>query len=326
MDEQKHSGLWEATIPPEASQRLLPSKVDLPTWETFLSLVETGSMNQTATLLGCHPSTVSRRMVKLEAQLGVQLFEREQNQTRPSPKAREFYTVLVPVKRLYTQHLEDAIRSITAQEHPRIRLATVAGLIPFVLAVLGPFMRAHPRLNVDMVQTSRPREATLDGIDLALWADHEVRPDMVVQDLGVVPSVLCASSHYAFTLPKALHQLSEHIVVQSRGWVCPLEVHERHSLSTVAFHPKALLTVETIASLKEAVLAGTGIGMALPLYAVANEIKDGRLQVVLPGFRGPTLRYRLLRRRTPYPQPIVEALSAALAEAWYAQMDFRAWG
>ena len=51
--------------------------IELETWELFMAVMESGSYLQPARAMNVDPSTVSRRLRKLEDRLRMQLFYRE---------------------------------------------------------------------------------------------------------------------------------------------------------------------------------------------------------------------------------------------------------
>lgn len=296
--------------------------VEMTLLETFLDLYETKSMTQSAQRLQCHPSTISRRIKELESRVGEQLFVRDTHASQPTTYAGVLYQSVAPIRRLYQQHLTDALEAVAAAQRPTLRLTTVAGLIPFMLSVVAEYRRTHPAVNIMLEQTAQPRTASMKGIDVALWADQETRSHVDTVDLGVVPSLLCVGARYSQPLPTSVHELSLHAVVQSTGWVCPLQIYESNTLASQPFLPRTLIQVDSIAALKEAVLAGLGIGVALPQYACQQELATGEMRVVLPQYQGPSLKFRLLYQRTPYPKPHVQAFIRLLQDRWQDTMHF----
>lgn len=62
--------------------------IELETWELFMAVMESGSYLQPARVMNVDPSTVSRRLRKLEDRLRMQLFYRESTGLRPTAAGR----------------------------------------------------------------------------------------------------------------------------------------------------------------------------------------------------------------------------------------------
>lgn len=62
--------------------------IELETWELFMAVMESGSYLQPARAMNVDPSTVSRRLRKLEDRLRMQLFYRESTGLRPTAAGR----------------------------------------------------------------------------------------------------------------------------------------------------------------------------------------------------------------------------------------------
>lgn len=63
----------------------------LDSWDSFIKVVESGSMAGAARRLGCSRAQVSRQIGQLEAALGARLFERSTRRLRPTPAGEAFY-------------------------------------------------------------------------------------------------------------------------------------------------------------------------------------------------------------------------------------------
>gem|GEM_PF-5922668 len=293
-----------------------PEKIDMSLWAVFLSLCETESMGKTAAQVGCTTSTVSRKIGQLESQFGMSLFVREPRRCRLTDEGVALRDAIAPVHRLYGEHLQEALYFLERLRQPKISVATVSGLIPFVLECIEDFQKRFPQVDVSVKQVTYPREEALNDADFAIWADQESRPQVDVVDLGVVESIVVASAHYGKSFPRKPGDLRQHTVIQSTGWICPLRLKHQKSFEFADFIPGSVITMDTIANMVMAVERGMGIGVAIPRYAAREGLKNGTLKVVLPEYAGPSLKFRLLSRRSLYQSEITSVFRQIVIKRW----------
>jgi DNA-binding transcriptional LysR family regulator len=118
--------------------------------ETFLAVADCGSFKAASDQLHRSQPALSVAVKKLEEELGVQLFNREQYRPSLSTHGKAFYT---KAKEFYlqSQSLEKFARQLGMGEEPEISIA-VESLCPvdLVLDALDSFSRSYPdtRLNI----------------------------------------------------------------------------------------------------------------------------------------------------------------------------------
>lgn len=94
--------------------------IELETWELFMAVMESGSYLQPARAMNVDPSTVSRRLRKLEDRLRMQLFYRESTGLRPTAAGRRVGICQDTSKKL--------VRSLFIPEEPQQGLCPYASL------------------------------------------------------------------------------------------------------------------------------------------------------------------------------------------------------
>jgi DNA-binding transcriptional LysR family regulator len=116
--------------------------------QTFVRIVDAGSISKAAEQLGLAKSGVSRRLVELESQLGVRLLNRTTRRSSLTDAGRAYYEGAV---RLLgdVEELNAATSDSTASLAGTLRLAVP---LSFGLGHLTPaidaFLRAHPELEL----------------------------------------------------------------------------------------------------------------------------------------------------------------------------------
>ncbi|MDP2699150.1 LysR family transcriptional regulator [Thalassospira sp.] len=156
-------------------------KFDIVTIRLFVAIVHAGSINEAARREHIATSAVSRRIVELEAMLGVKLLRRLPRGVEPTPEgtifARYGEKLLGDLR-----HLSNELRDFNYGERGEIFLATVtSGILTGLPGLLADFRRDYPGITIDLRElTSRESvDAIREGrCDLAIIADNVPRADL----------------------------------------------------------------------------------------------------------------------------------------------------
>ena len=237
--------------------------------------------------LGMVPAVASARLAKLEKTVGADLLHRSTRKVSISLEGSEF---LPFAREIIAQ--EDAARAALGQKSVDIK-GTIRFTAPstfagrYVAPFLTEFAALHPQINLDL-RLSDAQFDLIDGsFDLAIrnaaLEDTSLKGRRLARDVRV----LCASPDYLrqFGTPATPEDLSQHTLVafkdrQSRSLIGP-------EGETGLFDPqsaKCQMTMDDGMAQKAATLAGAGISIN-SLWNVHEELSDGRLKEVLPGYR-----------------------------------------
>jgi DNA-binding transcriptional LysR family regulator len=254
----------------------------------FAEVVDRGGFAAAGRALGVPKSRLSRRVAELEARLGVRLLQRTTRKLSLT-EAGELYHGHCVAMREDAEAAEEAVALVLTEPRGTIRLTCPVTLAQSTIGPLLPrFLARHPQVRIDMEVNNRVVDLVQEGVDVAL----RVRPtlddsgSLVVKNLGNSYSLLVASP----------------ALLAAQG--APTEVEDLRRLPTVsmaAADGRASLTLQgpgkrafelqhrprytadDLLTLKFAVLRGTGI-CVLPDYMCFDEVADGRLVQVLPGW------------------------------------------
>ncbi len=151
----------------------------------FLTLVRTGTLAKAGGALGIDPSTVYRRIGKLEAQLGAKLFARRGRGYRLTPAGDELADKATRVE----EAIVEARRSVAGGDDAvrgTLRITTNESLMERWLAPhLAAFQQAHPELVVEVVVHLRLFHLGRGEADVALRPGPKPDEDDVVAKLLV---------------------------------------------------------------------------------------------------------------------------------------------
>jgi len=132
------------------------------------AVAENGGFTRAAEAVGLTPSGVSRAISRLEAQIGVRLFDRDPRRVEFTEAGRRFHAEVSPLLAAITEAAENA-----ADEEVRVRGCLKLSVDPwFARIVLAPrlpeFLDRRPNLSVELRVTNAFEDMFLGGVDLAV--------------------------------------------------------------------------------------------------------------------------------------------------------------
>src|SRR5690349_6113185 len=140
----------------------------LPGIGVLAQVIETGSFARAGEALGLTPSGVSRAVARLEARLGVRLFDRNPRAVRLTEEGRRFHARVAPL----LAELEDAAGDASATAgtvRGRLRINADPWFARLVLAPRLPdFFRRYPDLSLDLIVRDTPGDLVAEGMDVAV--------------------------------------------------------------------------------------------------------------------------------------------------------------
>lgn len=149
-----------------------------------LAVARCGSFRAAAAELGMSNTALSQAVSKLEAQIGVRLFNRTTRSVALTDAGRAFIEQIGPA----LQTIEDAIEGARAhQETPSgsLRINAFASAAREVLAPLVlEYVRRFPRVQIDLVTEGRMVDIVAAGFDFGVRRIDLVPADMIALRLG----------------------------------------------------------------------------------------------------------------------------------------------
>ncbi len=282
----------------------------------FVRVVETGGFSRAAERLGLSKSIISRRVARLEADLGVRLINRTTRGIAPTEAGLEFKTRCVEI----LSQLEAARDAVTCRDKDVAGTLRLAVPLSFGIARLAPaiagFAAEHPRLSIDLSVSDRFVDLVAEGFDAAVRVGVLPDTSLIARRLGAVQSLLVASpayvaKHGAPEKPQALAQRD--CLIYSAG---ARETWQfRSGRKWASFRPQGRFRADNGEVLRAAALAGLGIA-ALPDFLVDEALADGTLVRLLEAYPMPEAGIHLLRPAGGPASARLRALSDHLVE-WF---------
>lgn len=180
---------------------------DLPAldWEQvrlFLAISRGGSLSAASARLGLDVSTVSRRIDRLETELGALLFDRTRDGTKPTALAEHMLPHAEDMELAASRFASAGAQAETEVEGV-VRLTVMPGIADaFVAPALARLRERHPKLVIELDASVGYADLTRREADLAIRSHRPESGDLVTTKLVTAQAVPLASAAYAKELGK----------------------------------------------------------------------------------------------------------------------------
>ncbi|WP_241332061.1 LysR family transcriptional regulator [Burkholderia cenocepacia] len=288
----------------------------------FCCIVEAEGFSAAAARLDTTHSSVSRQLKRLEAELGVQLLNRNTRRFTLTTAGAQYYASCVDI----LARVEAAANGVMNEG------ARVAGVlrvsVPLAIGTLEladwlpAFQRRYPDVRVDMSCSDRMVDLVAEGFDAALRISGPLDDSSIVaRVLTESDIVLVASPAYVARcgLPVVPQDLREHELLTHAGPAAAAEwIVQPAQGEAVHIELQGSLKTDAITATYAAALAGLGIA-AFTRHTVQSELARGQLVRILPGCTLGTRCYYALYPQTRHLAPKVRVFVDHMAAHYGAR-------
>ncbi len=254
--------------------------------ECFVRSAEVGSFAEAARRLSLTPAAVGKSVAKLEARLGVRLFQRSTRRLTLTEAGQRF---LGEVKASFNT-IQNAVANLASAEGSpagtlKVSVGTMFGCL-YLVPLLAEFLRRYPAITPDWHFDNRQVDLIGQGFDVAIAGGFDLPPGVVARKLAPAHRVLVAAPRWLLEHPGIEHpeDLSEcdGILIRSpqtgriRAW--PL-THRSQEQSPLRL--KLRMTLSDSEAACRAAAQGLGIALVSMPFALPY-LRSGALQRVLP--------------------------------------------
>src|SRR5258707_2502145 len=226
------------------------------------AVTEAGNCARAAEMLGLALSAVSRAVARLEAGVGVRLFDRNPREVSLTEEGRRFPPQVMPLLAGLDEAAAEAAGA-AAVVRGRLRVSVDPWFARIVLASkLQQFLSRYPLLSVDF-STSNYREEMMTGVDVAVRFGPPDASSLIVRKLLETPILTVAAPAYLerHGQPQSPHDLVHHEALLFRdpqtGLPFPWEFHRGGEIVEVKGSSRLVLDDPSVAV--TACVAGQGI-------------------------------------------------------------------
>ncbi|WGY45506.1 LysR family transcriptional regulator [Vibrio sp. ABG19] len=250
----------------------------------FAQVVELGSFSKVAEQNNLTNSVVSKRMARLEEQLGVQLLYRTTRKLTLTEAGKALLASAKNVKQA-TQEASDAVAGFgeNVSGHIKMSVPSISGDLILADAV-AEFCNLHPGLTVDMSLDNRFVDLVEGGFDLVIRTGYLEDSSLIARHILDSQWVVCASPSYIARNGK-LHKpedLVNHNCLQYAYQTTGASEWEFKSpKGTYIVRVSGTFSTDDARALRKAALGGHGIAY-VPRCLVYHDFRNGELVDIFP--------------------------------------------
>ncbi|MFK0206140.1 LysR family transcriptional regulator [Agrobacterium sp. NPDC090283] len=286
--------------------------MDIEDIRTFVEVADAGGVTPAALRLGISKSVVSRRLVRLEAELGVQLLARS---TRGASLTEAGATFRDYAARISAEI--DAARDTVlpaGELRGRLRIAAPLSFGPTHFAlVIAQMARRYPQLQIQTCYTDRFVDLIAEGYDCAIRVGNLPDSNLVARRVGPLYGIFVASPDYieVHGSPETPEELVTHqaLMQGTESW----QIMDGDKVVTV--RPQGRFKADNGAALAVAAAAGLGIAV-LPEDLIKDYLDSGKLVQVMKRHPPPPAGIFVVRPPGQHPSRKIRVLTEMLIECF----------
>ncbi|MBW3804356.1 LysR family transcriptional regulator [Aeromonas jandaei] len=274
----------------------------------FATVVEQGSFTRAAELMGMPKSSVSQKISRLEAQLGVRLLQRTTRRLSLTPQG-EVYVEHCQGLLTLARSANLAMARLRSAPAGRVRITAPEATGTLLLGrILAEFRALYPEVVLELTLSDEQLDLVGEGYDLALRAAPLKDSSLICRRIGQVPRHLVAAPAYlaAHGMPQQLSDLGRYAcLVHSALPLWPLQEG--------GWRPQGACISNSLLALRELAINEGGIAL-LPHHVCEGDLASGRLQKVLPELAVPPNPFYLIYPSREHLAPALRTLMDFVAE------------
>jgi DNA-binding transcriptional LysR family regulator len=286
--------------------------MDIEELRTFVEVADLGGITPGARRLGISKSIVSRRLSRLEEELGVQLISR----TTRGAALTEAGVVFKDYAARACAEMDAAKETLLAAGELRGRLRIAAPLTfgPTHLApVFSEMARRHPALHISTFYSDRFVDLIAEGFDCAVRIGYLTQSNLIARCIGPLYGRLVASPEYIRThgAPETPDELLAHEVLMQgmESW----RFTDGDAVITV--HPQGRFKADSAVALVNAAVSGLGIAL-VPEGIIHDQLASGALVPVMTRYPPPPAGIFVVRPPSQHPVRKVRVLIEMMTECF----------
>jgi DNA-binding transcriptional LysR family regulator len=265
--------------------------------QTFVRIVEAGSLSAAAEQLKTTQPTVSRRLQALERSLGLRLLQRSTHVMKLTEDGERCFA--------HAKDLLDNWRALEAdlrgtQDEPE---GTLRVLVPHALgqdhlvAPMVDYLARYPKVSIEWLLHDRRPDFIAEGIDCAIQVGEIDNPSVVAIKLFELPRIVVAAPQLVSGMDASTMSPEE---LRTLPWLALRALYMNEiALKRQAdgkqhrfpIHPR--MSTDSLYAMRAAALAGVG-ACIISAWLVADDLEQGRLVHVAEDWRAAPLPFYLV--------------------------------
>ena len=286
--------------------------MDIEELQTFVEVADAGGISSAAIRLGVSKSIVSRRLARLEAELGIQLLAR----TTRGAALTEAGTAFREHAARVCAEIDLAKETIlpSGALRGRLRIAAPLSFGPTHFApMLAEMARRHPQLQIQTCYSDRFVDLIAEGYDCAIRVGYLPDSNLIARGIGPIFTKLVASPDYlkAHGEPESPQTLGNHEALMQATETWQFMDGDK----VISVRPQGRFKADNGVALVAAARAGLGVAY-LPDCLTYEHVISGALVPIMTRFPPPPAGAYVVRPPGPHPARKIHALAELLIESF----------
>lgn len=251
----------------------------------FGKVVECRSLSKAAMLLGMPKSTVSRKIARLEADLGTRLLRKNTHQVTVTDLGERIYS--------YGQKIlaeANEIRALVegSKQEPQGRLRVAIPVfvgIDYASRVGATFLQRYPKSQLEIRLVDNMVHPIKDGFDVVFGIGPLQDSTLIARKLYTLECYLCATNSFIKTLPEPITvpaQLNKVPFIETDFYSGRQKILLTNGRKQLEVSPPTRARANSFQISKQYILQGLGIGVMPKLSIWPDELPDDSIVTVLP--------------------------------------------
>lgn len=294
--------------------------MDIEDLQTFVAVADAGGVSAAARRLGVSKSVVSRRLFRIEVELGIQLLART---TRGAALTEAGVTFRDHAARASAEM--DAAKEAILPDgdlRGRLRIAMPFTFGPTHFApVIAEMAKRHPRLHIHTSYNDRFVDLIAEGFDCAIRVGYLQDSNLIAKRVGPIYGKLLASPTYIklHGAPETPKEVINHRALMQGTETWQFTDGDR----IVTVQPQGSFKADNAMALAAAAAAGLGIAW-LPDCITYDYVASGALMPIMTGYPPPSAAAYVVRPPGQHPTRKIRILTEMMTEYFKRNPDL--WG
>lgn len=254
--------------------------------QTFVRIVEAGSLSAAAAQLGTTQPTVSRRLQLLERSLGVRLLQRSTHSMRLTEDGVRCFAGAKELLANWAA-FESGLKGVREEPEGLLRVVVPHAFgQQMLVGPLADFLNEHDKVAVEWLLHDRQPDFIAEGIDCAIHVGEVRDPNLVAIKLAEVPRTVVAAPALigAGLTVEAPERLAELPWLAMRTFYRnDIVLTHRQSGDTCHLRFQPRLSTDSLYAIRTAAVLGLGVCVGSS-WLFTDEIEQGRLVHLVPGW------------------------------------------
>ena len=304
-------------------QKVERSSVDMLDVLAFVRVAETGAFARAAERMGISKSILSRRVARLEEQLGARLLTRTAQGAQPTDIGQTYYARASNILAELEAAQEVVADAVTQVAGPIRLTAPITFGTHHLAPALVDFSRAHPRVELDVSLDDKRVDLVGGGFDLAIRIGRLPDSSLKARKLTTVRASVLASPAYVTRRGRPIRpaDLQGHDLLFYAN--LPMSEQFRFDVDGHGEQVNGVMRMraDNGEMLKAAAVAGLGV-VVLPNFIASPAIRSGELEVLLQDYPLPEVALQAVMPPGRASTARVRALVDFLAERFGPEPDW----